>query len=108
MTAVIHCLETWKHYLLGTRFIVVTYNVANTFFTTQKKLTAKQARWQEFLADFDFVWVHKPGRHNQVVDALSRKEVAGYVGSLSSIVTDFKQRVRLEATQDSTYQKLVE
>ena len=55
MTAVIHCLETWKHYLMGTRFVVVTDNVANTFFTTQKKLTAKQARWQEFLANFDFV-----------------------------------------------------
>ena len=45
MTAVIHCLETWKHYLMGTRFIVVTDNVANTFFKTQKKLIAKQARW---------------------------------------------------------------
>ena len=95
MIAVIHCLETWKHYLMGTRFVVVTDNVANTFFTTQKKLTAKQARWQEFLADFDLVWW--PGRHNQVADALSRKEVASYVGSLSSIVTDLKQRVRLEA-----------
>ena len=64
MIAVIHCLETWKHYLMETQFVVVTDNVANTFFKTQKKLTAKQAQWQEFLADFDFVWVHKPGRHN--------------------------------------------
>ena len=61
LTAVIHFLENWKHYWIGMRFIVVTENVANTFFKTQKKLTAKQARWQEFLVDFDFVWVHKPG-----------------------------------------------
>ena len=61
MTEVIHCLETWKHYLMGTQFVVVSDNVANTFFKTQKKLTAKQARWREFVADFDFVWVHKPG-----------------------------------------------
>ena len=54
------------------------------------------------------MWVHKPGRHNQVADALSRKEVASYVGSLSLVVTDFKERVRLEAAQDLTYQKLVE
>ena len=46
MTAVIYCLEIWKHYLMGTRFVVVTNNVAS-FFKTQKKLTAKQARWQE-------------------------------------------------------------
>ena len=41
MIAVIHCLEQWKHYLLGSIFIVVTDNVANTFFKTQKKLSPK-------------------------------------------------------------------
>ena len=97
MIAVIHCLETWKHYLMGTRFTIVTDNVANTFFKTQKKLTAKQAQWQEFLADFNFVWVHKPDRHNQMANALSRKEVADYVGSLSRVVADFIERVRREA-----------
>ena len=85
MTAVFHCLETWRHYLMGT----VTDNVANTFFKTQKKITAKQARWQEFLVDFDFMWVHKLGQHNQVADAFSRKEVVSYVGSLSRVVADF-------------------
>ena len=44
MTTVIHYLETWKHYLMGMQFVVVTNNVANTFFKTQKKLIAKQAR----------------------------------------------------------------
>ena len=34
MTVVSHCLETWKHYLIRTRFTVVTDNVANTFFKT--------------------------------------------------------------------------
>ena len=91
---------------METRFIVVTDNVANTFFKTRKKLTAKQAQWQEFLTDFDFVW-DKPGRHNQVADTL-RKEIARYVGSLSRVVVDFIERVRQEALQDSTYQKLVE
>ena len=41
MIAVIHCLEQWKHYLLGSIFTVVTDNVANTFFKTQKKLSPK-------------------------------------------------------------------
>ena len=76
MTTVIYCLKIWKHYLMGTRFVVVTDNVANTFFTTQKNLTAKQARWKKFLADFNFVWVNKSSRHKQVADALSRKEDA--------------------------------
>ena len=97
MTEVILFLETWKHYLMGMWFVVVTDNVVNTLFKTQKKLTSKQARWQEFLADFNFVWVYKLGRHNQVADALSRKEVVGYVGSLSIVVAYLKERVRHEA-----------
>ena len=43
-----------------------------------------------------------------MADALSRKEVVGYVGLLSIVVAYFKERVRHEVAQDSTYQKLVE
>ena len=43
MMVVIHCLQQWRHYLLGSIFTVVTNNVANTFFKTQKKLSPKQA-----------------------------------------------------------------
>lgn len=39
MAAVVHCLDAWRHYLLGTKFTVMTDNVANTYFKTQKKLT---------------------------------------------------------------------
>ena len=95
MVAVVHCLQVWRVYLLGTRFVVRTDNVANTFFKTQKKLSPKQARWQEFLAEQDFVWEHKPGKHNQVVDALSRKEVFVVVYSNSKLETDFYDRIRL-------------
>ena len=108
MIVVIHYLETWKHYLMGTKFMVVTDNVANTFFTTQKKLIAKQARQKEFLANFDFEWVHKVGRHNQIVDALIRKNVTEFVGSLSRVMADFTARVKQKASQDFAYNKLVE
>jgi hypothetical protein len=61
MTAVVHCLGVWRVYLLGPKFVVKTDNMANTFFKTQKKLSQRQARWQEFLAEYDFEWKHKPG-----------------------------------------------
>ncbi|RVW96752.1 Retrovirus-related Pol polyprotein from transposon 297 [Vitis vinifera] len=41
MTAIIHCLRTWRHYLLGSHFIVKTDNVATRYFQTQKKLSPK-------------------------------------------------------------------
>ena len=73
MTTIIHCLRTWRHYLLGSHFIVKTDNVATSYFQTQKKLSPKQARWQDFLAEFDYTLEYKPGLANHVADALSHK-----------------------------------
>ncbi|GKV30882.1 hypothetical protein SLEP1_g39653 [Rubroshorea leprosula] len=46
MTAIVHCLQVWRHYLLGSRFVIKTDNVAMSYFQRQKKLTPKQARCQ--------------------------------------------------------------
>ena len=45
MTAIIHCLRTWRHYLLGSKVTILTDNVAISYFQTQKKLSSKQVRW---------------------------------------------------------------
>lgn len=73
MLAVIHCLRTWRLYLLGASFIVKIDRSAVSHFLTHPKLTSKQAQWQEFLAKFNFQFEHKAGHLNQVADALSRK-----------------------------------
>ena len=73
--AVVHYLLAWRVYLLGPKFLVRTDNVAYTFSNTQKKLSPKKARWQELLQEHDFVWEHKPGKHNQATDALSHKQM---------------------------------
>ncbi|KAI4313124.1 hypothetical protein L6164_026131 [Bauhinia variegata] len=41
MTAIIHCLCTWRHYLLRSKFMIMTDNVAASYFQTQKKLSPK-------------------------------------------------------------------
>lgn len=74
---------------MGTWFTVVTDNVVNTYFKTQKKLTPKQTRWQEYLGDIDFEWVHHPERHNDVADSLSQKMVSEFVSALVLVETDF-------------------
>ncbi|GKC64180.1 transposon Tf2-12 polyprotein [Tanacetum coccineum] len=51
----------------------MTDNVTTSYFQTQKKLSPKQARWQEFLAKFDYELMYKPGRMNVVADALRWK-----------------------------------
>ncbi|KAA0057212.1 reverse transcriptase [Cucumis melo var. makuwa] len=63
-----------RQYLLGSSFVVKTDNSATCHFFTQPKLTSKQARWQEFLAEIDFEFEHKKGSSNHAADVLSRKQ----------------------------------
>ncbi|KAE8724094.1 hypothetical protein F3Y22_tig00010927pilonHSYRG00135 [Hibiscus syriacus] len=73
MTTIIYCLRIWRHYLLGAHFTIKTNNVATSYFQTQKKLSPKQARWQEFLAEFNYTLEYKLGEANVIANALSRK-----------------------------------
>ncbi|XP_016205577.1 uncharacterized protein LOC107645933 [Arachis ipaensis] len=47
--------------------------MATSYFQTQKKLSLKQVRWQDFLIEFNFEFEYKSGKTNIVADALSRK-----------------------------------
>lgn len=49
MLVVVHCLQVWRAYLVGTKFLVKIDNVANTLFATQKNLSSRQTRRLEFL-----------------------------------------------------------
>ena len=105
MTAIIHCLRIWRHYLLGSRFTIMTDNVATSYFQNQKKLSPKQARWQEFLAEFDYVMEYKPGKANVVADALSRKAM---LASVSSVASNLLERVKEGLLQDPMAKGLME
>ncbi|KAK1365518.1 hypothetical protein POM88_041079 [Heracleum sosnowskyi] len=96
----------WSGWLTGV--LGTADNVANTYFKTQKKLTPKQARWQEYLAEFDFTWVHKPGAQNHVADALSRKvAVKEFVNTLTVVNSDFIGLIRSLSGCDEAYKKLM-
>ncbi|KAA0068130.1 uncharacterized protein E6C27_scaffold238G00920 [Cucumis melo var. makuwa] len=106
MTAIVHCLRTWRHYLLGSKFTVMTDNVATSYFQTQKKLTPKQARWQDFLAEFDFKLEYKPGRANVVADALSRKAELNVI-TTSMPTSDFLERIKEGMQHDELAKNLL-
>ena len=73
LLAVIHALDSWKHYLLGTTFVIHTDHQSIKYFMTQTKLSEKQMRWANFLLQFHFHFAHIPGKQNPVADALSRR-----------------------------------
>ena len=66
MSAVVHCLKLWRHYLGLEYTKVYTDNVSVRYFETQPKITPKQWRWTDVLACFNVDLIHKPGRDNMV------------------------------------------
>ena len=85
--------------------MVKTDNVATSYFQSQKKLSPKQARWQDFLAEYDYVLEYKPGKTNTVADALSRKvELAAISKPESSLV----KRIKEGLSQDPTAKSVLE
>ena len=81
--AVIHALRVWKLYLFKP-FEVITDNQGVKYLRTKSNLSKREARWVEFLADFDFNTVHRPGKEN-VADALSRCTISEAFGIAVSV-----------------------
>ena len=75
LLAIIWCFEEWKPELEGTGMPVkvLTDHKGLEYFMTTKKLTSSQARWAEFLSEYNFVISYQSGKKNEKTDALTRK-----------------------------------
>ena len=73
MLAVMRALEEWRPYLMGAThpFEIWTDHKNLQYFRTARKLNHRQARWALDLAEYNFSFVHKPGRDQKQPDALS-------------------------------------
>ncbi|KAK3019140.1 hypothetical protein RJ639_002871 [Escallonia herrerae] len=116
LLAVVHCLRVWRHYLLGSSFIVRTDNTAVSHFLSQSKLTSKQARWQELLVEFNFMLEYRAGSTNSVADALSRKAELDQVALMAmnaivrvdnQVAINIGKKIRKALTRDPVAQQLL-
>ena len=75
LLAIIWCFEEWKPELEGTGIPVkvLTVHKGLEYFMTTKKLTPRQARWAEFLLEYNFIISYQSGKKNKKADALTRK-----------------------------------
>lgn len=71
LARVLHALETWRHYLYGISFKLITGYQSSKYIFTQKDLYNRKRRWLEFLKDYDIKIDYQDGNANKVVDALS-------------------------------------
>ena len=72
LLAVIHCIKKWKHILRYRPFEVHSDASTLKFLTTVKNQSGLITRWYQELAGFNFTEIHKKGKENSNVDALSR------------------------------------
>lgn len=75
LLAIVRCLEQWRPELMGLAesFDIYTDHQSLEHFMSTKKLTARQARWAEFLSGFDFIIKYTPGKMNRRADCLTRR-----------------------------------
>jgi len=76
MLAIISMLGEWRTYLQGRQPFTIRIRTDHNslqYFMTQQSHSARQARWLDKLADFDFKIEYIKGPTNTVADALSRR-----------------------------------
>lgn len=74
-----------------------------TNYLSQPTLNAKQARWVDFLSNFDIEIKHLKVKENRVVDALSRKVHCLYEISYSKWKSPFEEMIKKTVEQDVMY-----
>ncbi|GAU23118.1 hypothetical protein TSUD_305660 [Trifolium subterraneum] len=72
LMALVLCIQHWRHYLLGTVFVVYTDHKSLKHLLQQKVNSPDQQCWLSKLLGYQFEVKYKPGLENKAADALSR------------------------------------
>lgn len=76
LLAIFRSFKQYRTELLGAQKVVHVYtdHKALEYFMSTKELTARQARWAEFFAEFHFTIMYRTGVTNTLADTLSRRD----------------------------------
>ena len=119
LLAIVCALREWRHYLHGEKFIVETDHKSLKYIQTQPTLTARQARWTELLAEYDYEVRYKEGKENIAADALSRrsdheneKEIVNHLGNANvssvDVGSEMKKLIASSYLKDPVCKRIIE
>lgn len=72
LLSIVKALKQWRFDLLGLHFKIYMDHCTLESFLSQRDLSRCQARWQEFLVQYDFEILYIKGEDNTIADALSQ------------------------------------
>ena len=84
MLAIFWALQTFRNYLYGAKFKILTDHQPLTFSLSAKNTNAKLKRWKAYLEEHDYTIEYKPGKSNVVADALSRMVICSMTATQHS------------------------
>lgn len=73
LLAVVFFTDHFRQYLLGKPFPLRTDHQSIAWLQNFKELQGQLARWLEWLQEYEFTTMHKPGKHHGNADAMSRR-----------------------------------
>lgn len=97
LMAIVEAFRAWRHYLTYSQHVIVvrTDHLNHRYFATKPQLSARQGRWLDDLAGYDFEIQYNPG-HRNPADGLSRmpglRDVEETAAAVTAPLADFMKR----------------
>jgi hypothetical protein len=108
MIALIATIQKWRPYLLGTKFIIRTYQKSLCHLLEQTITTKDQQKWLVKLLGYDFTIEYKRGLENSAADSLSQREEPRQFHTISSPLPQWVKPIKVEIAGEPKLQQLVE
>lgn len=103
MLAIAEAIAKFRHYLLGSKFIIRTDQKSLRSLMDQSLQTPEQQEWLHKFLGYDFVIEYNPGKENIAADSLSRM----FMISWSEPKTRFMQQLLDEVKSNDKMQELI-
>lgn len=106
--AIVLFVQKWRHYLLGQRFTVRTYQRALKHLIEQREIQPQYQKWLVNMLGYDFEIVYNPRILNKVVDALSRMPPVTELKTLTVPSIIDVHTVQQEVEENPNLKKIIE